>query len=153
MRDLTEIEIQNENFLKKLGIRYAKVLMTKNILSHHIFDATQSIDLFLKEEGIHDFDLQSCGEKTYITSHLLTFKGEQILKTSVYKAATRGDKRMWFGAEILPITTPDDIYVMIAKTGELYILNMSHIDIMFCFTTGLDNPIKRFVKELVSENE
>ena len=145
MRDLTEIENRNESFLKERNIYFAKVLMTENILSHHIFDATQSIDCFLKEEGIHDFDLQDCGEKAFISVHLLTFKRDVIINTSVYKAAKRGDKRMWFGAEIIPVTLPDDIYLMIAKAGELYILNMSRIDIMSCCTTDIDNPIKRFM--------
>ena len=146
MRNLTEIESRNESFLKERNIHFAKVLMTENILSHHIFDATQSIDHFLKEEGIHDFDLQFGGEKTFISVHLLTFKREVITKTSVYKAAKRGDKRMWFGAEIIPVTSPNDIYLMIAKAGELFILNMSCIDIMSCCTTDIDNPIKRLLK-------
>ncbi len=145
MRALTEIESRNESFLNERNIHYAQVLMTENILSHHIFDATQSIDSFLKKEGVHDFDCQKSGEKTYISTHLLTFKREEIIKTSVYKAAKRGDKRMWFGSEILSSTAPNDIYIMIAKHGELYILNISRIDIMSCWTSGLDNPIKRFI--------
>lgn len=144
MRVLTEIESQNETFLNKKGIPFVKVLMTQNILSHHIFDATQSIVKFLKGERIHDFDLQGSGEKKHITTHLLTFKREEIINTSVYKAATRGDKRMWFGSEILPITSPNDIYIMMAKSGELFILNMSCIDIFTCCTSDIDNPIKRF---------
>lgn len=146
MRELTEIEIQNESFLKGQGIRYAKVLMTENILSHHIFDASQSIERFLKEEHIHDFDSQNNGEKKYITTHLLTFKEERIIHTSVYKAMKRGDKRMWFGAEILSITKPNDIYIMMAKDNELFIFNMTRIDIVVCYETTLDNPIKQFLK-------
>ena len=53
---------------------------------------------------------------------------------------------MWFGAEIIPVTSPNDIYLMIAKAGELFILNMSRIDIMSCCTTDIDNPIKRLLK-------
>lgn len=146
MRELTEIEIQNESFLKGQGIRFAKVLMTENILSHHIFDASQSIERFLKEEHIHDFDSQNNGEKKYITTHLLTFKEERIIHTSVYKAMKRGDKRMWFGAEILSITKPNDIYIMMAKDDELFIFNMTRIDIVVCYETTLDNPIKQFLK-------
>lgn len=145
MRPLLEIEIKNEHFLKEQGIRFVKVLMTKNVLSHHIFDAARSIVKYFKEEDIFDFESLSPGEKKYITTHLLTFKRDQIIKTSVYKAAKRGDKRMWFGAEILPITSPDDIFIICAKSCELYIINISHIDIMSCCTTGLDNPIKNFI--------
>lgn len=147
MRELTEIEIQNESFLKEHEIRFAKVLLTENILSHHIFDASQSIERFLKEEHIHDFDSQNNGDKKYITTHLLTFKEDQIIHTSVYKATKRGDKRMWFGAEILSITNPDDIYIMMAKNGELFILNMTRIDIALCYNTSMNNPIKRFLRD------
>ena len=149
MRALTELESQNQIFLKKHGIRFAMVVMTKNILSHHIFDATQSIVKFLKEESIHDFGTQKCGEKRYISTHLLTFKEERITKTSVYKAAKRGDERMWFGAEILPITKEEDVYLLMAENGELYILNMSRIDILLCYMTSLNNPIKQYFKTVV----
>ena len=147
MRELTEIEIQNESFLKEHGIHFAKVLLTENILSHHIFDASQSIERFLKEEQVHDFDSQINGEKKYITTHLLTFKEDRIIHTSVYKATKRGDKRMWFGAEILSITNPDDIYIMMAKDGELFILNMTRIDIALCYNTSMNNPIKCFLRD------
>ena len=153
MRYLTEIENQNESFLKERNIHFAKVLMTENILSHHIFDVTQDVVRFLKEEDVHNFDLQKYGEKTYITSHLLTFKRVVVTNTSVYKAKKRGDKRMWFGSEIIPLTAPNDIYLILAKAGELYILNMSHIDIMSCCTTDIDNPIKRFINGLSINND
>lgn len=148
MRALTELESKNESYLKSFGIHYAKVLMTENILSHHIFDATQALIRFLKEEGVHDFDSLNRGEKVFISTHLLTFKREEKTNTSVYKSAKRGDKRMWFGAEIIPITSPNDIYLIMAKSGELFILNMSRIDIMSCCTSGLDNPVKRFINEI-----
>jgi len=78
---------------------------------------------------------------------LLTFKEDRIIHTSVYKATKRGDKRMWFGAEILSITNPDDIYVMMAKDGELFVLNMTRIDIALCYNTSMNNPIKRFLRD------
>ena len=151
MRALTDLERQNELFLTEKGVRFVMVLMTENILSHHIFDATKSVDKFLKEEGIHDFSMQQNGEKKYIDAHLLTFKEEKVIHSSVYKAAKRGDKRMWFGAEIIPVTSPDDICLMVSKEGTLYILNMSHIDLLLCFNTGISNPIKIFLKELLSK--
>lgn len=148
MRALTELEIQNEEFLRKNEIHYAEVFMTENILSHHIFDATYSMVKLLKNENVHDYDTQRSGEKTFIKTHLLTFKEEIIMSSSVYKAAKRGDKRMWFGAEILSMTEPGDIILMMAKDGELYILNMSRIDIALCVEMGLDNPIKLFFRSV-----
>ena len=60
---------------------------------------------------------------------------------------------MWFGAGIIPVTSPNDIYLMIAKAGELFILNMSRIDIMSCWTTGIDNPIKAFLNSMNHEGQ
>ena len=147
-RKLSELELQNEDFLKEKGIHFAKVLLTENILSHAIFDATQEISRFLKEEGIHDFSQQANGKeaKIFIPTHLLTFKQTIEMKTSLYKASTRGDKRMWFGAEIFPYVEDDDIFVIMALNKELYIINMTHLDIELCFRTGINNPIKSFIK-------
>ena len=79
MRVLTEIESQNETFLNKKGIPFVKVLMTQNILSHHIFDATQSIVKFLKGERIHDFDLQGSGEKNISQPICLRLRERRLL--------------------------------------------------------------------------
>ncbi len=70
-------------------------------------------------------------------------------KSSLYKAGTRGDRRMWFGAEILPYVDNDQIVVIFIKDGELYVLNESKIDIELCYTTSMENPIKRFIKSVI----
>ena len=152
MRKLSELELQNEGFLKEKGIHFAKVQLTENILSHAIFDATQEITKFLREEGIHDFSHQANGKeaKTFIPTHLLTFKQTVEMKTSLYKASTRGDKRMWFGSEIFPYVEDDDIFVIMALNKELYIINMTHLDIELCYRTGFDNPIKTYFNNIIS---
>lgn len=153
MRELTTLETQNEEFLEQKGIRFATILMTDNILSHSIFDANRQIVKFLKEMGVHDYDAQEKGAdaKVMIDTHILTFKEEVMSKSSLYKAGTRGDKRMWFGAEILPYVDDDQIVAIFVKDGELYVLNESKIDIELCYTTGMTNPIKGFLKEITSK--
>lgn len=153
MRKLSELELQNEDFLKEKGVRFAIVHLTGNILSHSIFDATQEIIKFLREEGIHDFSQQANGKeaKLFIPTHLLTFKQTVEMKTSLYKASTRGDKRMWFGSEIFPYVEDDNIFVMMALNKELYIINMTHLDIELCYRTGINNPIKKFIKEKLAQ--
>lgn len=147
MKDLTELEVMNEEFLENKGISFVTVRMTRNILSHAIFDATRQMASYLKEQGIHDYSVQENGidARVFVSTHLLLFNKELLLKSSIYKAGTRGDKRMWFGAEILPYTEDDNIYAIIAKDGELYIINESKVDIEFCFTTSENNYIKSFL--------
>lgn len=154
MRQLTKLETQNEEFLEQKGIRFATILMTDNILSHSIFDANRQIVKLLKEMDVHDYDVQGKGSesKVMIATHILTFKEEVMSKSSLYKAGTRGDKRMWFGAEVLPYAEDGNIFAIIAHDGELYIFNESKIDVELCYTTSMTNPIKRFLKTYISNN-
>lgn len=152
MRQPTALETQNEEFLAQKGIRYATILMTDNILSHSIFDANRQIVKFLKEMSVHDYETQEKGTeaKVMIDTHILTFKEEVMSKSSLYKAGTRGDKRMWFGAEILPYVDDDQIVAIFVKGGEFYILNESKLDIELCYTTSMSNPIKKFLREYIN---
>lgn len=148
MRELSELEKQNEEFLVNKRISFTTVMMTHNILSHSIFDANKQIVKYLKEQGLHNYDLQKNGkdERVMIKTHILTFTEDVLSKSSLYKAGTRGDKRMWFGAAVLPYTDDNDIFAIIAHEGELYIINESKFDFDLCYMTNVDNPIKVFLK-------
>lgn len=148
MRELSELEKQNEEFLVNKRISFTTVMMTHNILSHSIFDANKQIVKYLKEQGLHDYDLQKNGkdERVMIKTHILTFTEDVLSKSSLYKAGTRGDKRMWFGAAVLPYTDDNDIFAIIAHEGELYIINESKFDFDLCYMTNVDNPIKVFLR-------
>lgn len=148
MRELTELEKQNEMFLYDKGIQFATVMLTDNILSHSIFDASKQIVRYLKEQGIHDFSVQENGKdaRILVATHILTFKNEILSQTSMYKAGTRGDKRMWFGAKVLPFAEDGNIFVIIVYEGELFIFNESKLDLELCYSTSLNNPIKRFLR-------
>ena len=148
MRELSELEKQNEEFLVNKRISFTTVMMTHNILSHSIFDANKQIVKYLTEQGLHDYDLQKNGkdERVMIKTHILTFTEDVLSKSSLYKAGTRGDKRMWFGAAVLPYTDDNDIFAIIAHEGELYIINESKFDFDLCYMTNVDNPIKVFLK-------
>lgn len=148
MRELSELEKQNEEFLVNKRISFTTVMMTHNILSHSIFDANKQIVKYLKEQGLHDYDLQKNGkdERVMIKTHILTFTEDVLSKSSLYKTVTRGDKRMWFGAAVLPYTDDNDIFAIIAHEGELYIINESKFDFDLCYMTNVDNPIKVFLK-------
>ena len=152
MRELSELEKQNEVFLVNKRISFTTVMMTHNILSHSIFDANKQIVKYLKEQGLHDYDLQKNGkdERVMIKTHILTFTEDVLSKSSLYKAGTRGDKRMWFGAAVLPYTDDNDIFAIIAHEGGLYIINESKFDFDLCYMTNVDNPIKLFLKSITT---
>ncbi len=145
MRTLSELERLNIEYLDKNGIRFEIVCLTPNILHHGIFDAKVSLRSLLKENRVHDYSSQQPGEKVSITTHILTFKKDIIASSSMYRAGTRGDARMWFGSEIYTVAQPDDIFAVIPIEGAIYVLPITHIDVEYCCSTSIQNPIKSFV--------
>lgn len=89
MRELSELEMQNEEFLANKGISFTTVMMTNNILSHSIFDANRQIVKYLKEQGLHDYALQKNGkdERVMIKTHILTFTEDVLSKYHYTKLA------------------------------------------------------------------
>lgn len=151
MRELTELETMNVEFLSDKEIPFTTVLLTENILNHSIFDATRQMVVFLKVQSIHDYAQQEKGKdnRKFVPTHILTFKEEISSRSSLYKAGTRGDKRMWFGAEILPVVDDNNMVAVIAHDGELFVINVSKIDLEYCYSTGTDNPIKKIIKTIL----
>lgn len=151
MKELTELETMNVEFLSDKEIPFTTVLLTENILNHSIFDATRQMVVFLKAQSIHDYAQQEKGKdnRKFVPTHILTFKEEISSRSSLYKAGTRGDKRMWFGAEILPVVDDNNMVAVIAHDGELFVINVSKIDLEYCYSTGTDNPIKKIIKTIL----
>lgn len=147
MRTLSELEQMNTEYLTKKGIQYVLVCLTQNILHHGIFDAKVALRDLLREMSVHDYDTQNPGDKISIPTHIYTFKEDITASSSMYKAGTRGDARMWFGSEIYKVTKPDDIFAVVPQNGVIYVLPLSHVDLEFCCTTSLNNPIKRFITD------
>lgn len=147
MRALSELEQMNTEYLTKKGIQYVLVCLTQNILHHGIFDAKVALRDLLREMSVHDYDTQNPGDKISIPTHIYTFKEDITASSSMYKAGTRGDARMWFGSEIYKVTKPDDIFAVVPQNGVIYVLPLSHVDLEFCCTTSLNNPIKRFITD------
>lgn len=142
MRELSDIEAQNIDFLETHDIKYATVFLTSNILYHGIFDATKQIQQFLKDSGIHNFDEQKSGEKAFVRTHIISFTTDINCRTSLYRAEKRGDKRMWFGSEIYSFVNENDICAIVEYRQEMYVMNISIIDLELCYHSQIDNPIK-----------
>lgn len=149
MRQLTELEQDNVSFLMAKGIPFAIVHLTQNILNHSIFDATSDMRRMLRGSGVHDFSSQTKGSdnKVFIPTHILTFARDIETQTSLYRSTTRGDERMWPGGAILKLTKDNDIIAVLAFEKELYVINISQIDIEMSVRTFLDNPIKKFFRQ------
>lgn len=147
MRALSELEQMNTEYLNKKGIQYVLVCLTQNILHHGIFDAKVALRELLRAKCVHDYDIQNPGDKISIPTHILSFKKDVETSSSMYKAGSRGDARMWFGSEIYKVAKPDDIFAVVPHNGVIYVIPVSHVDLEYCCTTSLGNPIKLFISE------
>ena len=147
---MSELEQVNTEYLDKKGVQYVLICLTQNILRHGIFDAKVALRNLLKEKSVHDYSTQHPGDRISIPTHILTFKKDIETSSSMYKAGTRGDARMWFGSEIYKVAKPDDIFAVIPKNGVLYVLPVTHLDIEYCCATSINNPIKLFFAEFIN---
>lgn len=147
--EYSNLETKNIEFLQSTVKRFAKVRMTTNIIKHSIFDANSEIRTYLSEENIHKYATQLKGQeyKVFVKGHILTFKRSIETNISMYRSKTRGDYRMWFGAPFLSLAKERVIYVIIAKGAELYVFNISDIDIESCAKSPVMNPIKNFFND------
>lgn len=142
MRALSELEQMNTEYLNKKGIQYVLVCLTQNILHHGIFDAKVNLRDLLRDKKVHDYSVQQPGEKASVETHILTFKKDIEASSSLYRAGTRGDARMWFGSEIYSVAKPEDMFAIIPRNGAIYVLPITHVDIEYCCSTSIQNPIK-----------
>ncbi len=149
MKELSELEQMNTKYLDKKGVQYTLICLTQNILRHGIFDAKVALRNLLKEKSVHDYDAQKPGEKVSISTHILTFKDDITTDSSMYRAGSRGDARMWFGSEIYNVASPDDIFAVIPVEGIIYVLPLTHLDIEYCCTTSRNNPVKQFINKIL----
>lgn len=138
----------NIEYLNKKGVQYVLVCLTQNILHHGIFDAKVALRELLRSKSVHDYDTQNSGDKVSIPTHILSFKKDIETNSSMYKAGSRGDARMWFGSEIYKVAKAEDIFAVIPYNRAIYVLPISHIDLEYCCTTSLRNPIKHFILDL-----
>lgn len=150
MKELSELELINTEYLNKKGIQYVLVCLTQNILHHGIFDAKIELRNLLKKKSVHDYDAQKPGEKVSVPTHILTFKDDISTFSSMYRAGSRGDARMWFGSEIYNVASPDDVFAVIPASGTIYVLSLSHLDIEFCCSTSRNNPVKQFINSILA---
>ena len=147
----TVFEEGNILFLERLDIPYATVRLSENILKHSIFDANMAIRSFMRNNGLHDYEQQGLGPefKVFLKTQILTFKRSIETNTSLYRARTRGDCRMWFGSIINKFCDPDDLFIITAIDKVLYTINITKLDLDLCYTTSYMNPIKELLAKLI----
>ena len=150
MRQFNDFESRNVRFLVNKRIEFATIQITETGYGKGILDATAPVRAYFKEKGVHDYELQSQGEKILKRSAIITETGIHETTCSLYRPKTKkGDPRMWvYGLKELIL--PDNIFCIIAHNDLLYIINLSLIDIEKSYALTIHTPLKDLINGISS---
>lgn len=131
LRELTGTELENVGFLTRYGLDYGLLEPTNTGLAKSIMDATADYRLFLRREGIHNFDRQPQGteNKCMIPATVITVNGLAMkADASLYRPRTKnGDPRVWF-SNLHRYCSAGDILVSIWAGNQIWVLNATRVD-------------------------
>jgi hypothetical protein len=150
MRALTPIEQAKIKLLTKNQVSLTLIEPTETGLKKSIMDATGSIRVFLKENNIHDYDLQGQGPENKVQISTMIYEDFRIIKStaSLYRPQTKkGDPRIWFSG-LTKVANPNDIVALIFYSGSFHIFNLTHLDVESLLNSNLVNPLKELISEI-----
>lgn len=150
MRLLTAEEQTKVKLLTKSQIPLTLIEPTETGLKKSIMDATGSIRSFLKENNIHDYEIQAQGPENKVLIDTRIYKEFQVFNSiaSLYRPHTKkGDPRIWFSG-LNRIANPNDIIAVIFFSGRFHIFNLTEIDVQEVLSSSILNPLKELVKEI-----
>lgn len=155
MRLLSNIEKERLRALTEKSISVTLIEPTETGLKKSIMDATGAVRNFLKEEKIHDFEIQKQGptHKKIVPAKLYNQKNKIDSKASLYRPQTKkGDPRIWFSG-LKKIAKPNDILAVLFFENEFHILNLTRLPLVSILESSILTPIKELIEEMsVIEN-
>jgi len=150
MRQLTKVEIERLKLLTEKSVEITLIEPTKTGLEKSIMDATGSVRAYFKDKNVHDYELQSQGQKSKIqvNSYLINPDGLIQSVASLYRPNTKnGDPRIWFKG-LGSYAKSNDILGIISYENDLYVVNVTQLDFE-SLINGIDNnPLKELVNEI-----
>lgn len=150
MRQLTAIEIEKIKLLTEKSVELCLLEPTETGLNKSIMDATGSVRTYLKSKSIHDFALQKQGQedKVLVNSTLISSFGIIPSTASLYRPNTKkGDPRIWFKG-LGSYAMANDILAVIAFQNELFVINITQLDLAKLLNEVQLNPLKELVNEI-----
>ncbi|MBR2508276.1 MAG: MvaI/BcnI restriction endonuclease family protein [Lentisphaeria bacterium] len=111
------------------GIPVTFLVPTPTGYGKSIMDAIGDVRLFLKEAGLHNYDLQGQGQenKVIITAYFVYSDRYEKTYASLYRPQTKqGDPRIWF-ANLKKYCKPDNLLAITVYRNELYVINLSDL--------------------------
>jgi hypothetical protein len=150
VRNLTEIEQNKIKLLTKNQVSLTLIEPTANALEKSIMDATGSVRRFLKNENIHDYDLQNKGPNNKIFIPTVIHTGFETISTkaSLYRPITKdGDPRIWF-YKLKKLADPNDIIAITYYDDSFQVFNLTKLDINALINSALINPFQELISAI-----
>lgn len=150
MRTFSDIEIYRIKSLAENSIEFTLIEPTKNGLEKSIMDATGPVRSYLKNKGIHNYEFQQQGPENKIQISARFIEDNKTVSSiaSLYRPVTKkGDPRIWFKA-LGEYSKPGDILAIIEFDKQLFVLNVTRIDIPRLLGEKNNNPLKELVNTL-----
>jgi hypothetical protein len=153
MRRLTEIEETRLRAFTSLSVEVTLLEPTATGLKKSILDATFSVRRFLKDNQVHDYEVQKQGQesKILIAAELLSESLVIPSQASLYRPTTKsGDPRIWFKG--LPsYSKPNDIIAIIVHNNRLHVINITRIPVETIIQEKKSGPIWELLSEINSQ--
>lgn len=151
LRPLTEVERQRIKRLTAESVDVTIIQPTKTGLGKSILDATAPVRNFLKSKGLHDYETQGLGATEcgiHIESAFLNPDAVVSSRASLYRPKTKkGDPRIWF-SKLPSYVEPDDMLAIATHDGQLWLLNITKIDIVNILDVRQSGPIWEIIQEI-----
>ena len=150
MRQLTKLEIERIKLLTENSVEITLIEPTRTGLEKSIMDATGQVRSYLSAKGIHNYESQKQGteNKVVIKSYLVGQTELINSQVSLYRPTTkRGDPRIWFKG-LGDYSRPNEIIGIFVFQNELYVINISSIDISLLLDEKKNNPLKEIISEI-----
>jgi len=150
VRELTNAEQNKIKLLTKNQVSIALIEPTETGLKKSIMDATGSVRSFLKNEGIHDYELQKQGPDSKVLIPTVIHTGFQTVKSkaSLYRPVTKnGDPRIWFYT-LTKIARPNDVIAITYFDDKFQVFNLTQLDVEALITSSIQNPFQDLIKAI-----
>lgn len=147
MRRLAKVEIERLKLLTEKSVEVTLIEPTETGLKKSIMDATGSVRSFLKENQIHDYDLQGQGPENKVQINAMIYEDFKVTNSiaSLYRPQTKkGDPRIWFSG-LTKIANPNDIIAIVYYDDSLHVFNLTRLDISSLINSSLSNPFKELI--------
>lgn len=150
MRQLTDQEQLKLKALTAYSVPLTLIEPTRTGLEKSIMDATGPVRQFLLDTKLHNFQDQGQGRenKVHIHAHIILGSSVERTSASLYRPTTKnGDPRIWFSG-LKKYVQPNDILGLTTFEGEIYVFNLTQLNIEELLEREFGNPLKELAQAI-----